>query len=160
MYYVIGFLFRRLVVLYHIIAVIAAILLLFTFVLKLIGIFVSVPLLNLPDPIFGLRFRTIIVASAVLELLVALYLIIGRNELLKTAMLTVLGSGFVAYHGTRALYNLNALCPCLGSASDWIGLSNSIVERVAFAIAVILFGSGNFRILIEMYFCVSRKQRA
>jgi hypothetical protein len=110
----------------------AAVVLVLTAAVKLLGATRNAPYLTLPDPLFQLvSSRTMILLAAVVELTVAGLLILRKVDRLKLWLLVWLSSLFLSYRAGLLLVGFSGLCPCLGGPLDWFGVKPTMADAVA-----------------------------
>lgn len=103
-------------------------------ILKAVSSFGTAPILQLPDPIFGLDSRWVYLLSAVVELVVGMASVsqwISARQ--KATMLTWLGVCFACYRSGLWLGGFQAPCPCLGRAAEWwpwLALHGSLMTKM------------------------------
>jgi hypothetical protein len=129
--------------------------LLTTSLLKFGSALSNIGYLNLSDSIFSfLNMRELLIATALLEFLLAIYLIWNRNSLMSLTCIAFFSSLVVLYRIGLFWLNPAQPCPCLGRLTDWIHVSPQIANNVMKGIlAYLLFSS------YIMLFCSWKQQR-
>jgi len=97
--------------------------LLATSVAKAVGATGNAPLLALPDPILGLSNRTTLLGTAVLELVIAVWVLCRSKDPTTYLVLLWFGSLLLTYRAFSAVLVPGRPCPCLGSLTERLGLS-------------------------------------
>lgn len=98
---------------------IAVVVLAVTAVLKLIGVFQTIPLWETNEPLFDVPFRPFLVAVALGELLVAILILRTSDFLTKGILLAIPCLGFIGYRIANWLSGIAAPCSCLGVPDAW-----------------------------------------
>lgn len=106
--------------------------------IKLISIFGSGGILNVPDPIFGVSFRSIMVITGLIEVVSAGILLFTKNKLFAGSLALSLALEFIIYHGFAKVMQPGFYCPCLGSLGQSLGLDQVASTRLALTIAKFL----------------------
>ena len=116
----------------------AVLLLLFTSAAKLASATGQTPILDLPDPLFGLPNRQLLIAVGVLELAVAVALLSRVAGALKHLLLLWLSTGFLAYRLAHYWINPGKPCPCLGTLTDKLPLSPATLDAALLGLVLFL----------------------
>ena len=113
-----------------------------TAALKLVTFLQHPPEIDLTDPILHVRESWIHFVGGSAEVAVATALLCTSSTLLRSVILATVGAQFLWYHAALWLAGWRGRCPCLGSAWDWIGMSESTAEIAAIIIAALLLLTG------------------
>ncbi len=111
----------------------ASIVLLATGLAKIFSINGSQGILDLPDPIFGIQFRHLMLFMGLLETITAA-ICLGTLKLKGKAnigLIAWIASGFMIYRLGLLFVGWTQPCPCLGSYYDTIHLSPAVADVVA-----------------------------
>ena len=73
------------------------------------------------DGVIGVEVRHLYLLVGLVELLVVGYLLAGRRWDAKCFLLLYLGMSFASYRVLQWWLDIPEPCPCLGSATDWLG---------------------------------------
>jgi hypothetical protein len=120
----------------------AGTLLLATAVAKLISAGGNARILQFPDPIFAIPFRHVFWIVGVLELVIALVCLFGRQPRLQAGLLAWLATSFVIYRLALSLSGYHGSCHCLGNLTDALHISPQTADTVMEVILVyLLIGS-------------------
>ncbi len=126
-----------------------AALLLLTAAAKLYSATGTVRILTATDPLLHLRYRAIMVMIGLLEAVIALYLLWGRNLLPKAWLVFWLSSNFMLYRFGNGFLHVR-LCPCLGTLSNTLPFSKGQVDGFLM-LSVLYFFSGSSYILLSAW---------
>jgi len=99
--------------------VISALMLLFVALLKVVSAAGSSKILFVFDPILQQKNRVVYLETALLEAVLASYLIFGRNSTRKLIALAWLATNFLLYHAGLRWMGVSELCACLGRPAEW-----------------------------------------
>lgn len=114
--------------------------LLATGVVKLLSSLIEVPVLDLHDPLLKLPRRTVWQFTAVADF--AILMAIWAFPRYRRYVALWIGTVFTASHVIVWLMRLPPICPCLGSAAAWLGVSEAQASMIAFGLAIyILVGA-------------------
>src|ERR1041385_2899718 len=91
----------------------AALLLLATALLKMLGSASAAKILAAPDPVLGIQYRSTMIGGALVEIATAGFLFSRAPEALRLLALFWLGLCFCSYHVVLAILDPSAPCPCL-----------------------------------------------
>lgn len=117
--------------------------LMLTCLAKLISVFGSAEALRLPDPLFGLQSRKVMLLSALVEAFVVCVLLGKATPSTKLASVLWLSLNFANYRISLWLMGVGAPCPCMGSIYGLLGVDSGTMNRVLGGIVVaLLVGSG------------------
>jgi len=99
-------------------------------------------LIQLADPIIGVKIQHLMFAIGVLEMVVALFCILSRRHLLTTLLVAWLATGFSAYRIGLWWINWKRPCDCLGNLMDVLHVSPQTADNVMkVVLAFLLIGS-------------------
>lgn len=119
----------------------SALLLLVTGVAKLYSLTGTSRFLAATDPVFHLSNREVMLLVGLLELVVAIYLVLGRDTIRRAAVLLWLGANFLGYRAAGEFLQAK-LCPCLGTISSHVPLTQAQLDRIlGLMVAYFLAGS-------------------
>src|SRR5688500_18492459 len=126
----------------------SAVLILFlTSVAKLASSTGQAPILELPDPLLGIARRQMLVAVGVLELIIAVALLSPLESRRKHLLLLWLGTSFLVYRLSFHWINPGKPCPCLGSLSDKLPISEATLDAFLWAV-IVYFLIGSISLLL------------
>jgi hypothetical protein len=133
----------------------AALILLVTSIAKLFTAFNPpgvVGILDIKDPVLGIKNRDLMFCAGLLELVVTLVLFFGKKNLPKLILITWLGTNFALYRLMFLLAAPGKPCPCLGNFADVVHIDRSDLH------AILTFFTGYFLLGgISMLFLEWRK---
>ena len=107
-----------------------AILLAFTAMAKLWSATGSAKMLLMTDPLLGLHFNVLLIATALVELAIAAVCVFSRSHLIALLSVVWLGSMFLLYRMGLHLTDWRQPCPCLGNLPDALRVSPAIADAV------------------------------
>jgi hypothetical protein len=84
----------------------------------------------------------VLLLGAVLELIVAGVLLFSKDLRFSGFVACMLGLCFLGYRVGLWAIGAPGICPCLGHAGDWLGLSGKALERASAAIMLVLISFG------------------
>lgn len=90
------------------------------------------------DEVIGMKKIYIHTIVGIMEILISLYIIKGRKEIVKACLILWLSSNFILYRITRWLIGAKESCGCLGVES-YEKINNVYLEYVIMAIIIYLF---------------------
>jgi hypothetical protein len=109
---------------------------------KLISSTGQAQLLALPDPLFGLAHRDMLIGAGLLEIGIVVALLARIHPRIKHLLLLWLSTCFLIYRISFRLINPGKPCPCLGSLTEKLPLSQSAIDTLLVGIVLfLLFGS-------------------
>ncbi|MCI0540399.1 MAG: hypothetical protein L0Z50_34790 [Verrucomicrobiales bacterium] len=109
---------------------------------KLLSAFGDTKILDFPDPLWGLSNRRLLFGAALLEF-ASVLCFLGRMRVeLKYLLSAWLGANFILYRAANAVLNPGKPCPCLGTASERIHLSEETASYLLSALAVYMLFAG------------------
>jgi hypothetical protein len=120
----------------------AGVILVVTGLAKIVSVFGTARLLDLPDPILNVTFRHLLLAVGVAEIVIgmaSLFLINQGATLLAMAWLT---SAFLVYRWGLWFSGWHSPCHCLGNLTDLLHLSPQIADTITIILlCYLLLGS-------------------
>src|SRR5579885_831861 len=109
---------------------------------KLISSFGSSSILEKPDPVFQITFRSLFWLSGYVEILLALFCIFGERIRLQAFLISLLATNILAYRIVLFLIGYHKSCSCLGSLTDAIHVSPHVADNAMKGVlAYLLIGS-------------------
>ena len=104
--------------------------------------------LGVPDPVFGIQFRHILLAVGSLELVIAVICLSGLARQLGLPLIAWLSSSFIFYRLAVWWGDAKRPCPCLGSLGDSLHMTRDVADTLMkMALAYLLVGSYGLLIL-------------
>ena len=99
-------------------------------------------MLALPDPIIGLRFRWVLVAVGVVEIVIASACVLAKTKKLATLLVAWLATSFLAYRLGLWWMGWHRPCGCMGSLAGAVHLSDQAADNIMKGVlAYLLVGS-------------------
>ncbi len=109
---------------------------------KLFSVGGDAVLLELPDPVFGLKYRHMMVLMGLAEILVAAMIFWLGNSQRSLVAIQGFSAAVLVYRVSVEMVGPGALCPCLGTLHEKLGLSEGAVEITTLSLlAYLLVGS-------------------
>jgi hypothetical protein len=109
---------------------------------KLASSFGSVGILKYPDPIFSIPFRNLLQITGIIELVVALICLYGKNTKVRSGLVAWLATNFLAYRFGLVLIGYHKPCPCLGNFTDVLHIPAQTADTaMKIILAYLLLGS-------------------
>jgi hypothetical protein len=105
---------------------------------KIISSFGQTGILLIPDPVFGLAFKTLLVLTGIVELMIALLCVVLKNENLQLILIAQMLINFILYRFALSLSGWKGMCPCLGHLTDALHISPSIADLISKLVLVLL----------------------
>ena len=118
---------------------ISSLFLIFTGVVKLASACGDAKILNLADPVFGVRYRYLMVIVGTLEVAVAATCIFKKLTMLSLRLVALLATNFVFYRVGMVLVGSKKPCGCLGSLTDALHISARTADTVSKVLLAYLF---------------------
>lgn len=119
----------------------AGILLMVTGLAKFITAFGSAHVLVYPEPISGIKFRTVFFTVGLLELAIAFFCFFGKRVDIQTGVLVWLSTIFVLYRLSLSWLGQKP-CHCLGNLTEALHIPSHTADTVMkIVLAYILLGS-------------------
>jgi hypothetical protein len=119
----------------------SALLLLATALAKLVSSMGADKILQTADPIFGIHFRTLFWLVGGVEALVALACFWGKRIELQVGLLIWLATSFLLYRVGLILVHYQHPCPCLGTLTGMLHISENTAQRIVEGVLTyLLFG--------------------
>jgi hypothetical protein len=98
--------------------------------------------LEIPDPIFSIPTRTVILAISLIELTVCFVLLGSGSSRRKSLAVIFIAGNFFLYRLCYLILDPPEPCHCLGTLGDWTGMSAETVNLIGWAlVAYLLVGS-------------------
>lgn len=116
---------------------------------KLVSVFGTAEALKLPDALFGLQHRWVMLLAAGVEAGVLVVLRSRAAPLPKLASILWLSLNFATYRFCLWLMGVGAPCPCMGNSYGWIGMDAATMDRVMGGLVVLLV-SGSAYLLVKI----------
>jgi hypothetical protein len=111
----------------------------------------SASLLTFDDPIFHLRFRTLMTTVGVIEVVIAMFCMLKRYNLHSMFLTAWISTNFLLYRLWLWLIGWRQPCHCLGTLTDAIHLSPRYADLIVKALlSYLLLGSYYFLFLEGM----------
>jgi hypothetical protein len=88
------------------------------------------PILQAQYSLLHMSYGTIMLASGMVELGIMGLVLFGRNPLIKLGALGTLSLSFILYHFGKWYFHLPGPCPCLGTATSWLPVSEKIADYI------------------------------
>lgn len=108
---------------------------------KLISAFGTITALSLPNPLFGIREKDVLLITALVELFVAAFLYFSAHSARRFLMLLWLGGCFLIYRLLILVIAPGHRCGCLGTINEWLNVDTKWIERIPlFILACFLTG--------------------
>jgi len=100
------------------------------------------PVLQVIDPVFLLPSNVVLITVGALELALCIRLFLGKPGKRDYVWILALSSGFILYRFARHLMGIKESCRCLGTITEWLPVSPSIIDPILiFSVAFMFFGS-------------------
>lgn len=96
------------------------------------------------DPVFPVTRRFIFVASGTMEIVGGLIILCKSTPITQIVTVGVFGLAFAAYRSGLALLGDGQPCPCLGSAYQWLGISQDTANLLGTIAFSFILASGLF----------------
>ena len=120
----------------------AGVILTVTAIAKLVSSFGDARILEIPDPIASLSFRTLFRMVALLELGVALVCFFGRRPVLQAALVAWMSVNFLVYRLGLIWVGYHRPCSCLGNLTDALHVRPEVADAaMKIVLAYLLAGS-------------------
>ena len=121
-----------------------------TGVAKIVSALGHAGVLGQPDPIFGLPFNSLFLSVGLIELLVAAFCLLPKNQTVALALVALISVNFVGYRVGLWYIHWPGYCPCLGSLTQAIHLSAHVANLYTLLTLIYL-------LLGSLYFLVQPK---
>jgi len=119
---------------------VAAVILWVTALIKLLSVFNTAGVITLRDPVIEfLKVKQLLVITACYELLCSWCLMSSKLERYHPLILISVASTFVLYHIGLVVIGYHGVCPCLGTITDWIPISQGWINPILITIIIFLF---------------------
>jgi hypothetical protein len=120
----------------------AGVLLLITAIAKFVSVGGGSKILQSPDPVLGIPFKSLFLLAGIFEIVVAGFCFFGNRLEWQAAIIAGLCVSFVLYRCGLALVGYERPCPCLGNLTDALHISPTTGDAVARCIlAYLILGS-------------------
>jgi hypothetical protein len=127
---------------------VSAFLLFVTAAAKLVSAFGNQGILGVTDPILGIPNRLLLICVGLMELAVVGVLLSRRRLSFPLLFTAMLGGQFLLYRVILVKGGFPAGCPCLGTITQWLPVSDAAINSVLVLIAMWLCIGG----LLSFYF--------
>lgn len=117
----------------------AGVILLITSVAKIASAFGHARILGINDPILGISFRSLMLLSGGIELVISLMCLIAPNCRINLAAVAWIAAVFLSYHFGLWYIHWARPCPCLGNLTDLLRISPGLASLILTWIAIYLF---------------------
>jgi len=124
--------------LYHLFVKLAGGILIVTCLAKLVSVFGSAEALKLPDALFSLQNRWVMLLAGFTEACVVGILLSEVAPVTKIASILWLSLNFATYRICLWLMGVTTPCPCMGSTYGLIGVDSSTMDRILGAFVIVL----------------------
>lgn len=94
----------------------------------------SAQLLDLADPVLGVRFRWLMLIVGMAELAVGFACFVGRTARVANTLLTWITSNFLLYRLGLWWLDWKIPCPCLGNITDALSISPAVADTISKAL--------------------------
>lgn len=94
------------------------------------------------EPLFGVSFRLLFLATGTIELSAGFFCVICRRLTPRVAIVGALGSAFAIYRTGLWLIQYKKPCSCLGELTDALGLSPRIADGILISIVALMLAIG------------------
>jgi len=110
----------------------------------------SAKVLDIPEVLLPMTIRQALWLLGSVELLIAVYLFRGTNNLIKLVCVCWLSSNFLLYRLAAVMLTVGKPCPCLGSITEKLPLKPATIDRLLNAVVLYLF-FGSLFFLIALW---------
>ena len=97
---------------------------------KVYSVFGSGKILEIADPVFGLKFKTLFLAVGLGEILVAILCLFDKHSKVALPIVASLATGFLMYRVGLWGMHWNHPCDCLGTLTETLYLSPEIADSL------------------------------
>jgi hypothetical protein len=108
----------------------AGLILLITATAKFISSFGHGTILDVNDPLFGIKFRSLFRLVGCVEAVVAIICYFGKQKWLASALVAWLATSFVAYRIYLIEVGYHKPCTCLGNLTDALHISPNAADMI------------------------------
>ena len=136
-----------------------AVVLFITAFAKLLSLFGTAKILDSKHPLLLVKYRHVLGWTALLELAVALRIWPVRRPVEGCLLVFALGSWFALYHLFVMFAVDYYVCPCLGTATQWLPISARTLDYAIKGIVAIMI-AGSSLCLLSTSCCGPNEQRA
>ena len=116
---------------------------------KVCSSFGTTRLLTEVDPVFGVKFRQMMMAVGLLEIAIALVCVLAvfkKWSSLSLALVAWIATSFLAYRVGLALMDWHRPCNCLGGLTESIGIPPAVADSAMKCVAIYLL-AGSYALL-------------
>jgi hypothetical protein len=99
----------------------------------------SAKILDLREALLPLTNRQALLLLGLLELVISLGLLFGRNDTMKLISIAWLSSNFVLYRVASFLLVVGRPCPCLGSITEKLPFNPSVIDQILLYLVIYMF---------------------
>jgi hypothetical protein len=117
----------------------AGVILLVTGLAKIYSSVGEAKVLEVIDPIFRITFRQLMVATGMIELVVACFCFFNHSSNFRLAAVVWISASFLLYRGGLWSMHWRRPCPCLGTLTDQFHISTDKVDSIMLFLASYLF---------------------
>jgi len=122
--------------------------LLFTALAKVVSTFGKSGILVYPDPITGVSFSHLLIATSGIEFVVAGVCAFGKSRPFRAMLVAWLATSFLAYRVGLHILGWHRPCSCLGNLTDAIHISPQVADNVMKGVLAYLL-AGSYWILFS-----------
>ena len=119
----------------------------FTAVAKLVSIVNKDKIIMVPDPLFAVQIKWVLIGASIIELIIAYVIWIGSNDKLAAVLALAFSLAAGSYRIIIGQFNEFHMCPCLGAVGSWLGLTAKSNNIIAVSI-LLLLGLWSINVLI------------
>ncbi len=95
-------------------------------------------ILNIPDPVFGLKYAVLMFVVGLTEILASISLFVIKPLWIRYSVIFCFGFGFFLYNLSLSINRLDQWCPCLGTLTDRLRLNPTLIHRALGAVVLYL----------------------
>jgi hypothetical protein len=114
---------------------------------KIWSAFGQAKILELSDPVFGVRFGHLFLSVGLLEIAAAMFCFFVVREVTGLVIIIWLGSCFLVYRAALHWVGWGSHCPCLGTLSDALKISPHVADLIMVVLLSYMV-SGSFWLLV------------
>jgi len=123
----------------------SSILLILTGATKVISLFGGKPIIWTVEPITLLPFGAVLLFVGIIEIALGIYICFSLTFINSIGYIMVTAMMFLIYRLALWIMGIHGACPCLGNITDWLPISQNVVQMILKAVlAFWLFGSAFF----------------
>ena len=124
--------------------------LLLTGLAKIISCFGGTGILQLPDPIFTISYRYILIGTGITEIFVAMVCFLGKRQLIKSTLVAWLATCFLIYRLGLAWVVYQKPCKCLGNITEELHIPPE-AANIAIELILIYLLIGSYTVLYWLW---------